>query len=1098
MFGRRDVPDRGFITFVSVLVTAVIAAGCGMTQPAADTADGSDREVRAGASHANLISLCMAGWTDACEAAVEAVADAARLREIDIPTERALLTDACRAGVLNGCGHLEWLLRSSGRPDKFAGDERIAPVTDGERALLLNLCLNGSPLICKHWFGTWGRDEWPDVTPETMKAFSRMCDDEGAGESCVEAAFLVEAAAREGGRGAGEQPHMDDAIELYRKACGNGVDFACLWSGGVEGLPSALPEGLAAERGYFDKWRNLEQGVPYQESSLEESDEWDAAEDGEVLETVFWVASRFPDEGLADNIAFLKTRCDRGAPAACLEYGLRLATSTHGEYDAAQIIAAWKRACSGNSRAACDLMDAVRGNAGFVPEWARVHRLLDASCRAGNGEACYGAWITWGDYGPPGIGRRRTWGDLVQSCNLGYLPGCIALTVDGRYEYESDVALRVPFENVAWVATNVLEPACRQGLADACHYLWVALKYDLDAGAVHDAGAARHYLDKACRLGEDEACQELLRSVPAVGAGPAEDRRDLKKLLASCDRGDGPACMSASLMVEAGKGGSKDLKRAGELARRANLLEDLAACDAMPHVDESISGIGLTEDVRICFVGDDLRRCWGACLAGEQDACFSVASIFQESCPYLKSKAFFEEYAGRACAAGNGQACEGMADMMYMQDIGDELQPGPVADLYARACRLGRYGACEMIARPGLDPASPDEIRARNLAMRKACLAGKWQGCYPGGMSLLDGKGAGAVHEARTLFGIGCNAGSEDCCEQLAYMLKDGRGGPADPISAYGLLDVLCENGWGDPCRGLAEISLAGATPDVPNWETTLNYLWDGCNKYSGEACMLYADDLDRHPGSAPSDDATREAALGQACEAGVAEGCLEAGYLVRFETDENPAAWFKKACDLDDPAGCGEYAEYLLYGSGDANSHARGIELLKRACEMGAVESCNILGVREVADGSGDGTGWFRRGCGKGDVEMSPGACYNLAMVRPQDPDAKRVGLFERACGAGLDEACMMATALLWKSSPIAAHVYFLGTGLNAGAICRRDGTISACAAAADLADAVGDAAMAAGARQAVEDIRNLNPVGRDSRSRTERLSVASYYDLP
>lgn len=163
---------------------------------------------------------------------------------------------------------------------------------------------------------------------------------------------------------------------------------------------------------------------------------------------------------------------------------------------------------------------------------------------------------------------------------------------------------------------------------------------------------------------------------------------------------------------------------------------------------------------------------------------------------------------------------------------------------------------------------------------------------------------------ARQAFETDCAAGSVSGCVQLALMLADGEGGPAEPERARAMMSSACfdERLGAGACHRLGAMLLngEGGPVDLP-----------------GARTALYA-----------------------ACLADDPQGCYDdAAMLIRGQGGAHEAvdalAPLQKACDFDHPAGC--YAMGVVmrdsYGSLRATEIA---EAFQRACDLGDTRGCD------------------------------------------------------------------------------------------------------------------------------------------------------------
>lgn len=162
---------------------------------------------------------------------------------------------------------------------------------------------------------------------------------------------------------------------------------------------------------------------------------------------------------------------------------------------------------------------------------------------------------------------------------------------------------------------------------------------------------------------------------------------------------------------------------------------------------------------------------------------------------------------------------------------------------------------------------------------------------------------------ARTAFDTACNGGSVSGCVDLALMLADGEGGPADPARARAMLTDACDaRGVGvSACHrvGLMRLNGEGGAVDLPGARAAFSA---ACDADEPHACYDYAVMMIRGQGGerAPVDAL---APLQKACDWDHPAGCYVLGVVMRESYGSllanEIAEAFQRACDLGDLRGC-------------------------------------------------------------------------------------------------------------------------------------------------------------------------------------------------
>ncbi len=144
-----------------------------------------------------------------------------------------------------------------------------------------------------------------------------------------------------------------------------------------------------------------------------------------------------------------------------------------------------------------------------------------------------------------------------------------------------------------------------------------------------------------------------------------------------------------------------------------------------------------------CVEGD-AAQCEARCTAGDAESCYRLARMHSQGNGIPVDEARAEQLFKRACDAGNGNGCNGLA-FHFLEEDGERpwRDPAQAAALFDKGCRLGSA---------------------------KACTNGGWQVQYERGVK-LDGD------KARWLYQRGCDElGSNLACYNLGLMYEDGRG----------------------------------------------------------------------------------------------------------------------------------------------------------------------------------------------------------------------------------------------------------------------------------------------------------------------------------
>jgi TPR repeat protein len=187
-----------------------------------------------------------------------------------------------------------------------------------------------------------------------------------------------------------------------------------------------------------------------------------------------------------------------------------------------------------------------------------------------------------------------------------------------------------------------------------------------------------------------------------------------------------------------------------------------------------------------------------------------------------------------------------------------------------------------------------------------------------------------------------CEAGQMRSCGELALLLRDGRGGGADPTAAARRAVQGCDGGDGAACvilgglragdapmvaTALRRACKLGATEGCVQAASgaaaagddagAFSFASDGCTLGDGQACAMAGMALQRGVG-APADPRAALARFTASCAASYAPGCTAGGLL-----------------------GIELASKTVPPGRGAA---ARALRMLERACGLGERLACDVL----------------------------------------------------------------------------------------------------------------------------------------------------------
>lgn len=310
-----------------------------------------------------------------------------------------------------------------------------------------------------------------------------------------------------------------------------------------------------------------------------------------------------------------------------------------------------------------------------------------AQCDAGNMPSCYNL----GRLYAAGLGvaqsRDRAIELLYRACSGGEPRSCPAFaflsdacrTAKGTACREQDVLA-------------LLLESCDAGGAESC--------YAAGMRTFDDTGARNGLLDRACKLGQRDACMTLGNWLLSGTEGMAKDvARGVALLHRSCDAGSISGCALLADTLKEGKNG---------------VPTDLARATS---VDETLCGLGA---VNACLTAADA---YDKAPAGISRDLQRAEKLYRAACSMTGSG----EPAGKACFS--------LATMLRQRGLrqGRELsdaERNEALGAYADACRLGGYG-CDVAATSARERAwaedkrrcldrEPEACRRLELAMHES------------------------------------------------------------------------------------------------------------------------------------------------------------------------------------------------------------------------------------------------------------------------------------------------------------------------------------------------------------------------------------------
>lgn len=622
------------------------------------------------------------------------------------------------------------------------------------------------------------------------------------------------------------------------------------------------------------------------------------------------------------------------------------------------------------------------GRAGLVIDYPKAGRLYDTACELGDADGCGNV----GFLTLLGLGRdedvEKAQELFEASCAKKSGAGCYGMALlafDSRVGASSDLAQGLAYE----------QKACDLGELQACSDLgtW----YRGGTGVEQDLKKAHALFERACTDDVHFGCEHLAwAQVDGEGEFTADPKAGFAEMSRLCKLPSPAACGSLGTMFHHGIGTEQDLAKARETYAYACEHGQVHACGDVG--DMMVLSQGGEKDVDAGMVLLDK-----ACIRGSGAACHIVGKIYGNGAVVEQDLGKAELYVSTACEQG-----------------------------YLRACTdLGFFQSTELAEKPA-DP------KKAMLAFEKACEGGEAKGCEAAGNLLRNDEPA----RARGLYAKACEAKLPAACDALATMLEDAQGGPVDLGKARALYEAACDEGMPSACAKLAETHLDTKRP-LAERQKGAELLEKMCAKAkpAGEdekgwpnrhACSMLARHYMR--GRVLTSDQPKAIELYQrACDLDEPTVCRSLG--VDFANGRtlptNPhkaLELLERACELRE-SDCLDYAKWLIELPSPPGDVDAGVEVLDEACSASDNSACSRLA--SLYDRSNNlpqdlvkSVEYSEKACGSEPkhsiLSRTVGrACHQAATTRRQAPEAelrdweKIVELYQRACTLDYSRGC-------------------------------------------------------------------------------------------
>jgi TPR repeat protein len=539
--------------------------------------------------------------------------------------------------------------------------------------------------------------------------------------------------------------------------------------------------------------------------------------------------------------------------------------------------AQWQKACDDGQPDACFRLGFAYGEGSGVPrDETRALDLLERACTLGGFRYCpllAQDLLEGSSDRPPDRPRARRL--LALSCEGGWGTSCLSLGEMELSEEREAGAPRslLPAAELYEKGLRLLEHGCDQGQLAACAALGAALLPT--RSGVPNAERALDLLRRACDGGEASGCLAL---PAAYSQQPGEEPdRDLidkaverARLLLhkACDSEDPMSCV----IVEALERGEQVARKAAREAEERRQRADKA--EARP----SGGGSGPSG-------GDPMAAMQiSACDRGVFFACLPVARMYQDGRGVTRDLARAAELLKVACDAEVPAACHELA-LAQREGRGIPRDRTAAERSFARACDLRVDESCQVLCDAGALSRCMDVVRLRDRLfpsdqemqtlrplMEKACAGGLADGCVRLAQAVREGRGGPAdPMRALELLERACAIDATAGCTALAETLRTAHGPARDPRRALALLEGACTAGHGPACRPAGSMRYQSEA-GPPNAQRALELFERGCRAGDADSCYVLGLNL-AAPG--PAQDRARARVLFRAaCLGGSRPGC--------------------------------------------------------------------------------------------------------------------------------------------------------------------------------------------------------------------------------
>jgi TPR repeat protein len=205
-----------------------------------------------------------------------------------------------------------------------------------------------------------------------------------------------------------------------------------------------------------------------------------------------------------------------------------------------------------------------------------------------------------------------------------------------------------------------------------------------------------------------------------------------------------------------------------------------------------------------------------SCDAGYAEGCSALGSSYQNGQSVQPDVAQALRLFDAACEKGSGSACVSAGQLYDCGCGGAARDEAHALRNYERSCELGDENGCYQLGLMADEGRGMERDVARAVeSYIPACEKGNFQACTNLGYLVDEGSGPAAASGAAELYqracdGDGCAAGDPTGCNNLAVLVRDGRGVEQDKARAADLFERACLGRFAGSCAELGDMLARG------------------------------------------------------------------------------------------------------------------------------------------------------------------------------------------------------------------------------------------------------------------------------------------------